>query len=91
MGTCGTWCSTRFSTGSPIYINNLSRTICKIANLVLFADDTSVIITNMDIQEFQIYISQVMNESVKWLQSNLLRLNYEKTHFLQFLTKNHKM
>ena len=32
-----------------------------------------------------------MNESIKWFQSNLLTLNYEKTHFLQFLTKNQNL
>ena len=68
MGTCGTRCSIMFSTGFPvflIYINDLSRTIRKIANPVLFADDTSIIITNRDIQEFQTNISQIMNESIK--------------------------
>ena len=71
-----------------VYINDLSRTICKTANPVLFGDDTSIIITNMDIHEFQTNISQFMNESIKWFQSNLLTLNYEKTYFSQFLTKN---
>ena len=71
-----------------IYINDLSRTVHKIASPVLFADDTSILITDTDIQEFQTDISQVMNETIKWFQSNLLTLNYEKTHFLQLLTKN---
>ena len=32
----------------------------------------------------------VMNEITNWFQSNLLTLNCNKTHFLQFLTKNKK-
>ena len=29
-----------------------------------------------------------MTEIINWFQSNLLTLNCNKTHFLQFLTKN---
>ena len=35
-------------------------------------------------------IMSVMNEITNWFQSNLLTLNCNKTHFLQFLTKNKK-
>jgi len=37
-----------------IYINDLPRTINNFANSVLFADDTSIIISNTDVQECQI-------------------------------------
>ena len=30
-----------------------------------------------------------MTETIHWFQSNLLTLNCDKTHFLQFLTKKH--
>ena len=36
-----------------VYINDFSRNISSVANPVLFADDTSIIITNTDIQEFR--------------------------------------
>jgi len=71
-----------------IYINDLSAHIRKIANPVLFADDTSIIITNTEAQEYQTIISQVTSETLKWCQVNLLTLNLKKTHFLQFQTKN---
>ena len=71
-----------------IYINDFSLTICKIANPILFADDTSIIISNTSPEEFKSNISLVLIEALNWFQSNLLTLNCHKTHFLQFLTKN---
>ena len=34
------------------YINDLSRTVNKVAELILFADDTSIVISNSSIEEF---------------------------------------
>jgi len=70
-----------------IYINDLSRTISSVANSILFADDTSIIISNINLEEFKNNINLVMNETVNWFKSNILTLNCNKTHFLQFLTK----
>ena len=70
-----------------IYINDLSLNIGKLANPILFADDTSIIITNTNLTEFKSNIDLVMTETINWFQSNLLTLNCSKTHFLQFLTK----
>jgi hypothetical protein len=36
-----------------IYINDLSLTISKLATSILFADDTSIIISNTNPEEFQ--------------------------------------
>ena len=73
-----------------IYINELSQSTSNLANTVLFADDTSIIISNSNQDEFKTNINSVMNEITNWFQSNLLTLNCNKTHFLQFLTKNKK-
>ena len=72
-----------------IYINDFSLTISKIANPILFADDTSIIISNTSPEEFKSNVSWVLIETINWFQSNLLTLNCNKTHFLQFLTKIH--
>ena len=72
-----------------IYINDFSLTISKIANTILFADDTSIIISNTSPEKFKSNISLVLIETTNWFQSNLLILNCDKTHFLQFLTKIH--
>ena len=73
-----------------VYINDLSLTISKLANTILFADDTSIIISNSNQDEFKTNINSVMNEIMNWFQINLLTLNCNKTHFIQFLTKNKK-
>ena len=69
------------------YINDFSLTISKIANPILFVDDTSIIISNTSPEEFKSNISLVLIETINWFQSNLLTLSCDKTHFLQFLTK----
>jgi hypothetical protein len=54
----------------------------------LYADDTSLIITNLDIQMFEKVINTAIRPINKWFQSNLLLWNLEKTYFLQFETRN---
>ena len=86
MGKCKTWSSTRLCIGSCtflIYINDLPVTINKLASTILFTDDTSIIISNTNREEFKYSINSVMTELNNWFQSNLLTLNYDKTNFLQ--------
>jgi hypothetical protein len=54
---------------------------------ILFADDTSFIIANRKETEFKFNTNEIVNEINKWFHSTLLMLNYDKTYFLQFLTK----
>jgi hypothetical protein len=46
------------------YTNDLSLTISKIANPILFAIDTSVIISNTNPEEFKSNVSSVLIETV---------------------------
>jgi len=55
--------------------------------LILFADDTSILISNINLEEFTSNIKLVMKQTINWFQSNLMSVNYNKTHFLQLLTK----
>jgi len=70
-----------------VYINDLPITISKVAKSIIFADDTSIIITNDNKVDFSNTLHLTMIEISSWFRSNLLTLNYDKTHFLQFLTK----
>ena len=45
-----------------IYINDLANIMRNRANPILFADDTSIIISNTDVQEFKNNLVSVMNE-----------------------------
>ena len=61
-----------------IYINNindLSLSISKFANSILFADDTTIIILDTNPEEFKNNVNSVMTEITNWFQSNLLTVN----------------
>jgi hypothetical protein len=70
------------------YINYLPRTMQNKAEPVLFADDTSIIVTNSCLTAFNNEISTVFVQLNEWFNKILLSLNYEKTHYIQFMTKN---
>ena len=72
---------------SDIHINDLSLSISKLANPILFADDTTIVISNTNREEFKNNINSLVTEITNRFQSNLLTLNCNKTHFMQFLTK----
>jgi len=58
-----------------------------LANPVLFADDTGMIITKSDPMEFTSTINKNIIHINKWFKSNSLSLNMDKNHFLQFHMK----
>lgn len=73
-----------------IYINDLPQTINRVADPVLFADDTSIVISHTNLEEFKSSINLVLEQTANWFRSNFLSLNFNKTHFLQFSTKTQK-
>ena len=70
-----------------IYINDLSKSVSDKSIPILFADDTSFILTSYDDSELRHKANEVFNIINKWFHSNSLTLNYNKTYFLQFQTK----
>ena len=70
-----------------VYINDLPTTISKIAQSIIFTDDMSIIITNNNKVDLKNSLHLTMIEISNWFRRNLLTLNYDKTYFLQFLTK----
>jgi hypothetical protein len=70
-----------------LYINDLPQVINENSKIVLFADDTSVIISNTSPLD---YVNKV-NEDLKclrdWFNTNLLSLNNNKTNLMHFTTK----
>ena len=70
-----------------IYINDLPTIIHKNNNIVLFADDTSIIITDTDRVDFRRNVNKLFKDINNWLDENLLKLNFKKTHYLEFRTK----
>jgi hypothetical protein len=70
------------------YINDLPAIFGNSVKTVLFADDTSLVISSYN----NIQYSSDVNTSVAllddWLNSNLLTLNFDKTKHVQFVTKS---
>ena len=67
-----------------LYINDLPKAIKHKALPILFADDTSILITNPNSNQLQSELNTVFAQLNKWFKSNLLFLNFDKTHFIQF-------
>jgi hypothetical protein len=76
-----------------IYINDLPSIMPytlsnKNSLVILFADDTSVIINEPCLTDFESNLNIVFSIINKWFNSNLLSLNLDKTYYMQFITKN---
>lgn len=71
-----------------IYINDLPLVLNKISSPILFADDTSVIISELDPFIFQDKLTKAFKILNTWFNANLLFLNFSKTHCIKFITKN---
>jgi hypothetical protein len=70
-----------------IYINDLPTIINKENNIILFADDTSVIITDTDRDDFSQEANKLFKDINACLDNNSLNLNFNKTHYLEFRSK----
>ena len=70
-----------------IYINDLPNIIADPSKLILFADDTSIIITNPSPSKFKEDINNIVGNINNWFRCNS-SLNSDETYFLQFRPKN---
>ena len=70
-----------------IYLNNLLLRINFVSKPILFADDTSVIISEMRRFLFSVKSSSICH-IIKWFAANNLVLNLDKTNIMKFITKN---
>jgi hypothetical protein len=68
-----------------LYINDLPNAVTHNVFPILFADDTSVLITSQNVHEFQNDLNTSLQQLSKWFQINSLSLNFTKTCFLQLL------
>ena len=70
-----------------IYINGLSLVLNKISTCILYADDTSVIISEFDPLVFQDRLTEVFKILNIGYNDNLLSLNFSKTDYIKFTTE----
>jgi hypothetical protein len=71
-----------------LYINDLPKIVNYNTKPVTFTDDTSVIVSNPDLEIFKNDIISSFRKLDDWFKTNLLSLNYNKTQFIQFRTLN---
>jgi len=57
--------------------------------MVLFADDTSIIVTGTNQSDFNVNTNQMFQDINTWFKDNLLTLNLNKTQYLEFRSKNY--
>jgi hypothetical protein len=71
------------------YINDLPKIIKKDNKIVLFADDTSILIIDKKTPDFNRNINQTFYDVNTWFKDNLLTLNVSKTQYIEFKTKKY--
>jgi hypothetical protein len=91
------WCTVRHAVpqGSvlgpllfSVYINGFPLLIKKSADIIMFADDTSLLFTAETQAELLQKFNNTVLQAVKWFQSNQLFLNPAKTNVVQFSPTN---
>ena len=71
-----------------IYINDLPKLATIGTKILLYTDDTSIIVTSSNMENFETQIDKIFGDINNWFKINQLVLNYNKTHYLQFNMKN---
>ena len=65
-----------------IYINNLFKITGNDSQVVLYADDTSIIITIKEV--LQRALNKTLYGIISWFKDSFLSFNFDKMHNLQF-------
>jgi hypothetical protein len=73
-----------------IYTTDLPKLINKTSLPVLFADDTSVLFAQPNLTDLNNNIQSIFETLNKWFKANQLTLNFDKSHYIHFVTKKDK-
>ena len=71
-----------------IYINDLPKTTDKGAKVVIFTDDSSIIVIISNQGGLQTVLIKTISDIISWFKVNFLLLNFNKTYCLEFRTRN---
>jgi Asp-tRNA(Asn)/Glu-tRNA(Gln) amidotransferase B subunit len=66
---------------------DLPKIVNDSAEVVLYMDDISLIITSLNPTNFTNSANAILQDINKWFTTNLLSLNANKTQYMQFVTK----
>ena len=73
-----------------LYINDLPN-VSKKLTFYLFADDTNIYFDSPDLFNLQKTVNKELRKIKRWLESNRLALNIDKTNFLLFHSSSKKI
>jgi hypothetical protein len=71
-----------------IYINDFAGSVDNSSNVIMYADGTSILISNNCYKQLNRYFNDVLYNTLKWFQANQLVLNMEKTKIVKFTPAN---
>jgi hypothetical protein len=71
-----------------LYINDFPLAINKSSMPILFADDTSLVVADRNPDNIHAKLNINLQLVQRWFKSNLLTINFLKTHCMHFKTKN---
>jgi hypothetical protein len=71
-----------------LYLNDLPYSLDHECKLVLYADDTSVLITAKNYAELKNKVKPVLASMIEWFSANGLALNMEKINIMKFTPSN---
>ena len=71
-----------------IFINDLPKFVRDKSVPILFADDTSIILSHSNPTDYNNNINTVSKISSEWFKQNLISLNFTKAQFTNFTAKN---
>ena len=71
-----------------LYLIHLPNANIHKATPILFADDSSILITSQNVCKFQDDLNTAFGQITKWCQINSLSLNLRKTYIVQFSSRS---
>jgi hypothetical protein len=70
-----------------IYINDLPKLMSKTSLPLLFVDDTSILFTQPNLTDLNNNMNSIFYTLNDWFKANQLALNFDKAHYIHFVTK----
>ena len=71
-----------------IYVSDLLGSVDNNSYVIMYADDTSILISNNCYEDINRNFNKVLYNTLKWFQANQLVLNVEKTKIIIFPPSN---
>jgi hypothetical protein len=65
-----------------LYINDITKVSIKGVQILLYDDDTSIIVTNPEFNGYELAMNKTFHEVNTWFKANLLMLNLKKNSSL---------